>query len=85
MKIEYCGPSTKYDKKYAIDEKSINVFDNACEKHDLTYKNKNSKTRNAINKKLYETVKSYFKEPYLSALDKINANIVKITMKLIKR
>ncbi len=53
--------------------------------HDYSYKNKDSKARNTADKKLYEAAESYLKEPYLSTLDKVDANIVKVAMKLIKR
>ncbi len=85
IKIEFCGLSTKYDQTIVKSEKSINVFDNACEKHDLAHKNKDSKTRNTIDKKLYEAAGKYFKKPYLRTLDKVDANIVKVTIKLIKK
>ncbi len=64
--MEFCKPRTKYNQKIAKGEKSINVLDNACEKYDLAYKNKNSKARNTVDKKLYKAAESYLKELYLS-------------------
>ena len=84
-RMEFCGPGTQYDSRYARGERVINQLDNACMNHDASYKNKNPIARNQADSVLASRVMQYLQKPGLSALDKIDGNIVAAAMKLIKR
>lgn len=83
--MQYCGPGTKYDKRYAKGERGINELDHACMYHDLAYKNKDPSSRNQADSILAQKASEYLKKSNLSTLDKIDGHIVQTAMKLIKR
>jgi hypothetical protein len=84
-RMEFCGPGTRYDSRFAKGERGINQLDNACMYHDAAYKNKNPIARNQADSVLASKALQYLQKPGISTLDKIDGNIVTAAMKLIKR
>ena len=84
-RMEFAGPGTKFDIRSARGERGINLLDNAAYYHDLAYKSKDAATRNKADTTLSDAAEKYLTRSHLSALDKIDAKIVKTAMKLIKR
>jgi len=84
-RMKFAGPNTKTDERYAKGERGINDLDHAAMFHDFAYKSKDPTVRNRSDEVLYEKAKQYLTKPRLTTLDKIDANIVKAAMKLIKR
>ena len=85
LKLEYCGPGTRYKERYARGERGANNLDHAAMFHDFAYESTNPETRNKADKKLEIAAQMFLKEPNLTLLDKVDANIVKKAMKLIHR
>ena len=85
LKAEFLGPGTKYDMRYAKGERGINNLDHAAMFHDFAYKSKDPAVRNKAYLKVFNEADRYLKEPNLTFLDKVDANIVKAAMHLIKR
>jgi hypothetical protein len=83
--MEYAGPGTRYDQRYAKGERGINNLDHAAMYHDFSYKSKDPATRNLADSVLSKKAADYLKMPGLSLLDKIDGHIVEKAMKLIKR
>ena len=83
--MQYCRPGTKYDSRFARGERGINQLDHVCIDHDASYKNKNPIARNQADSELVSKAMQFLQKPGLSALDKIDRNIVTMAMKLIKR
>jgi len=84
-RMKYAGLNTKTDERYSKGERGINNLDHAAMFHDFAYKSKDSAVRNKADLKLFNEADRYLKEPNLSFLDKVDANIVKAAMHLIKR
>lgn len=85
-KMEYTGSNTKTDERYAKGERGINDLDHAAMAHDFAYKSKDPKVRNAADVKLYHAAEKYLGDKKnLTLLDKADANIVKLAMRVIKR
>ena len=76
MRMEFAGPNTKTDERYAKRQRGINDLDHGAMFHDFAYKSKDPATRNKADKVLQEKVRAYLKKPELTRIDKVDAHIV---------
>ncbi len=66
--------------------KPINDLDRAALKHDICYRDsKDPSVRNRCDSTLSDAANRFLQKPKISTLDKVDANIVKAAMNLIKR
>ena len=91
-KASFIGPGTHLNKRLNADDsikewsKPKNELDAAAYRHDLDYRNHTDAAgRNIADQKLLQAADKYLKKPGLSKLDRIDGNIVKAAMHLIKR
>lgn len=84
-KAEFLGPGTKFKERSSKGERGLNLLDHYAYEYDKSYQSKNPEIRNKADQKLYEEAESYLKRPDLTMVDKVDANIVRAAMKLIKR
>lgn len=84
-RMEYTGPGTRTDERYAKGQRGINDLDHAAMYHDFAYKSTDPLVRNEADDILAEAARQYLNKAGISTLDKTDAQIVIAAMKLIHR
>lgn len=79
---QFCGPGTKLQERLARGDSGINILDQACKEHDISYsKNKNTPDRHKADRILTEKAWQRVKSKDASLSERTNALLVTNLMK----
>lgn len=79
---QYCGPGTKLEKRLARGDSGINLLDQACKEHDISYsRSKDLENRHRADKKLQDAALKRLKSSDSSLGEKTAALLVSGAMK----
>lgn len=78
----YCGPGTKLFKRLARKDVGINLLDEACKEHDISYSDSNELAkRHVADEKLYQEAVKRVKSSDAGLGEKLAASLVAVAMK----